>query len=393
MSQNPTVLVMCLADPASNPRPNRAIHLFARQGYLVEILGFAPTRQLSCTRYWAIPTPSSAISEKLFRFCLQCLQGFFFKLGLAGKHITLLLNDARCGLLGITAHLEGRSYDLILVEDLQLLPLAFKLKGRASILFDAREFYSLQNEESLRFKLLEAPFRSYLLRNFASRCDSTITVSQGLKDAYMKAFGISMEIVRSSAFFYSISVRPTSEKFRMVHHGAAHENRGLHNMIEIVSRLDDRYTLDLYLTKNSSYVDKLRRAAGGCDRIRFRPPVSFEDIIPMLSRYDIGLFYCEPTTFNLKFCLPNKFFEFMQARLALAIGPSPEMSRLVEFYQCGFVAPEFTVDSMVATLASLTPGLIDAAKSNSDKAASELCYEKESSRLLSIAEGLISHDP
>jgi hypothetical protein len=35
------------------------------------------------------------------------------------------------------------------------------------------------------------------------------------------------------------------------------------------------------------------------------------------------------------------FVEFIQARLAVAVDPSPEMARLVQRYGCGVVAPDF----------------------------------------------------
>tara|TARA_B100000073_G_scaffold264053_1_gene223742 strand:- start:75 stop:1226 length:1152 start_codon:yes stop_codon:yes gene_type:complete len=381
---------MCLADPSGNPRPYRAIHLFAQQGFVVDTLSFKPSNYLPIERSYSIPALSLAIHQRLYRFSLTCLQRLLVNLGPIGKQFSLVCNDARYNLIDIKSSLRGHSYDLFLVEDLQLVPLAIDVKGSAKILFDAREFYVSQNEESLRFKALEAPFRCFLLRKFAIRCDSAITVSDGLRAEYQKIYAIPMEVVRSSPPLQHMSIKPTAENFRLVHHGAANKNRGLHNMIEIVRRLDERYSLDFYLVGNSSYIDSLRKKTGGCQRIRFLPPVNFESIVSMLNDYDIGFFYCEPTTFNLKHCLPNKFFEFIQARLALAIGPSPEMAQLVSRYQCGFVSQEFSVDSMVQTLSGLTRTCVDNAKAQSDKAARDLCYENEASKLLSICKDLIN---
>ena len=50
----------------------------------------------------------------------------------------------------------------------------------------------------------------------------------------------------------------------------------------------------------------------------------------MANDYDVGLYLLPPTNFNQRYALPNKFFEFIQGRLAIAIGPSPEMAKLVE---------------------------------------------------------------
>ena len=47
---------------------------------------------------------------------------------------------------------------------------------------------------------------------------------------------------------------------------------------------------------------------------------------------------CPPINFNNKLALPNKLFDYVQARLGVLIGPSPEMVHYVEEYDLGEVA-------------------------------------------------------
>ena len=101
----------------------------------------------------------------------------------------------------------------------------------------------------------------------------------------------------------------------------------------------------------------------------------------MLNKYDLGFYYLEPKGFNVTYNLPNKFFEFIQARLALAIGPSPDMAKLVNKYDCGFISKDFSISSMVKTLSELDANKINLSKHNSSLAAKELCFEKESEKL------------
>mgnify|MGYP000689171715 CR=1 FL=1 len=139
---------------------------------------------------------------------------------------------------------------------------------------------------------------------------------------------------------------------------------------------------NLYLVGNTLTINALKRAAEGGERVRFRDPVNFNNIIQMLNNYDVGFFYVEPTTFNLLNCLPNKFFEFIQARLAIAIGPSPDMSAIVRQYDCGIVSENFSVGSMAAALNALTVDEIDLFKTKSDRAARDLNFDVESEVLL-----------
>lgn len=223
-----------------------------------------------------------------------------------------------------------------------------------------------------------------------TRCDAVVTVSEGLRREYKKEFNIDATVYRSTPPYSDFSVKLTdSDNIRMVYHGVASRNRCLENLIDVVAMLDERFTLDLILVGNPRYQQELMRKAASISRVSFPSPVPFKWIIPAISEYDVGFFYCEPTTFNLKNSLPNKFFEYIQARLALAIGPSPDMAELVKQYDCGIVAEEFTVESMAKALSLLPVTNINKCKKGSDLAAKHLCFEKESEKMVSIIYSLL----
>ena len=118
--------------------------------------------------------------------------------------------------------------------------------------------------------------------------------------------------------------------------------------------------------------------------VSIKKPIKYNEIVNKLSNYDIGIFYNEPTTFNLRHSLPNKIFEFIQARLAVAIAPSPDMKDLVEKYDCGVVAADFDISDMARSLNLLTESELDRLKKNSHIAAAELNIEKEQKNFLKI---------
>jgi hypothetical protein len=70
--------------------------------------------------------------------------------------------------------------------------------------------------------------------------------------------------------------------------------------------------------------------------------------------------------------LPNKFFEFVQARLAVAIGPSPEMATLVRRHGFGIVAGSFEPRELAQCIAALAPADLLAMKQRADAASREL---------------------
>ena len=143
-------------------------------------------------------------------------------------------------------------------------------------------------------------------------------------------------------------------------------------MIRLCTLLGEGFTLDIMGTvpKNDrAYFDEIMHLIEQTPNVHFRPAVDFDQIIPTIREYDIGLYILQPVNFNNRHALPNKFFEYIQARLALAIAPSPEMKRICEQYHLGVVATDFTPESLAASLKSLTSEQVNIYKQNAHQAA------------------------
>jgi len=169
----------------------------------------------------------------------------------------------------------------------------------------------------------------------------------------------------------------------LIHHGAANPSRQLEIMIEMMEYLDERFTLDLLLLtptiankKTRGYLDSLKALIKDKPRIKIIPPVKSSEVVNVIHSYDIGIFLLPPINFNYANTLPNKLFDFIQARLAIAIGPTPEMANIVNTYNLGVIADDFTARSLAEKLNSLNIEKISFFKSQSDKHAQELSAEK-----------------
>lgn len=373
-------LILCLADPSRNPRPFRAIRMCLELGFNVEAVSFANEKPLHITRVYELEQPGKNPFQKIARKLTRFLRPF------------CLIDKLQYGFPEIEKKLVGAKFDLLIVEDIYLLPLAFKCKKQAKIIFDAREYYPAQRSGSFIFSVFDKPYIHYLCKKFLKRCDIVLTVSTGIAEEYKKIYNTDCQLLLSAPDFQDRIPTNVSFPIRMVHHGLANENRRLENMIDVFKNLDERFELDFYLTGNSSYISYLQKKAAFCPRIHFLPPVQFQEIPNMLARYDIGLYLLEPTGFNTEHALPNKFFEFIQARLAIAIGPSPDMAQLVRQYNLGIIGNSFEPCDMAKALNALTPADINRFKTNSDHAARELCWEKEKIKYTSLIHNLTRSD-
>jgi len=176
----------------------------------------------------------------------------------------------------------------------------------------------------------------------------------------------------------------------MIHHGAAARSRKIETMLEMMDYVDERFTLDLMMVaRDSRYWSRLVSRVKRRKNIQIVPPVSMQEIIPTTNQYDIGLFLVPPSNFNLQYALPNKLFEFIQARLAVAIGPSIEMSRIVRQFDCGVISQDFDPRSLANELNKLTAEKIMELKKHSHEAAQELNADTNAKRIREIVRDLI----
>lgn len=290
--------------------------------------------------------------------------------------------------------LEGVGADLVLANDLEALPLALRAAGVAPVVFDAHEYAPRQFDNSLTWKVFLQGYQTYLCKAYIPCAAAMFTVCQGIADQYERDTGVRPRVLTSAPEYHDLqpNLKPDGvDKIRMIHHGAASPPREIERMIAAMRFLDDRFELDFLLVPGSqAYIARLQEVARPDPRIRFLPPVPMRELVAFSSAYDIGLFLVPPTTFNLRHTLPNKFFEFIQARLAVAIGPSPEMARLVKEHDCGVVAADFEPRSFAAILSRLDHAQINHFKQRSHAAARALSAEHNKTLLLDVVTGLLT---
>ncbi len=294
--------------------------------------------------------------------------------------------------------LAGQSFELIVANDVDTLPLAFSLQGKAKIIFDAHEYAPRHFEDKLVWRLFFQPLNVHLCERFIPKVDAMLTVGKGLADEYEKYFGIKATIITNAARYHEISASEMQPgKIRLIHHGIANASRRLDLMIDMMKLLDDRFTLDLMLMTSNyasgqtkAYIDALKTRAAQDPRIRILPSVPSKEVVRTINQYDMGIFLLPPINFNYANTLPNKLFDFIQARLAIAVGPTPEMAGIVNQYRLGLVSEAFTAESLAEKLKHLTGEDVQNFKQNANKAAALLNAEENEKIFKALVDRLIS---
>lgn len=286
--------------------------------------------------------------------------------------------------------------DLIHVDEAIALPIAVKAAAalRCKVLFDAHEYSPGQDTDKFWWRILAQPFYTYLIRCYAPQADAMTTVAKGIAERYRREFGLDASVIMNTPHYMELPFRPVQpDGIRIIHHATAVRDRHLEEMIETVRRTDARFTLDfMLLEKDTEYIEELKQQARASapGRIRFRPSVPPHQIAETVNAYDIGLHLLPPVSFNSAQALPNKFFEFIMAGLALAIGPSPEMMRIVREYELGVVADSFEPADLAQRINALSPEEINTMKHRSLETAKRFNADVEMGKLLAIYERVLS---
>ena len=363
---------MSLGQLGRTSRPTRMVRVLERHGHLTVLSPVTSHKNWRCreTRHVILPARDRSLLNQFNRAAVLCSRRFESEIW--DKSLSFAYQS-----------LASMSFDIIFCEDITLLPLAVALRDtrlnrkRTKIVMDAREFYPLQFENRVMWKFFLAGLNDYLCRKYLPLADTVFTVSPGLKDEYGKEYGVSCKILPSYSFYHDISPNPTGDSIRIIHHGLASAGRKLETMFEIAGLLDSRFSVDFMLVPNEPYYYKrLQKIAARTPRVRLLSPVPMPQIVKFISQYDMGLCWFSPETFNLRHCWPNKLFECIQARLALAVAPLPDMANLVAEKNLGVVASNYNPECFASRLNALTAADVDVFKRNAHLAAQDFCWEK-----------------
>jgi len=279
----------------------------------------------------------------------------------------------------------------IVVNDIIGLPLAQAVGGDVPIVFDAHEHWTSESASwSRRHRLSMRRAHEWILDTYVPRTAGMMTVSPGIARDFEERTNVSPRLVTNAPFFQALRPSAVTEPIRLVHIGVADERRRLEDTIEAVRLLGGRFTLDLVLARDNDYRLRLERLAASEPGIRVLPAVPVDELLSFANTYDVGVFLLPARFPNQVHVLPNKLFDYIQARLAVAIGPSQEMAAVVREWNCGVISESFTAEAFAASLAELDHDEVSRLKANSDRAAHVLTAENNRDVVLEVVREAVS---
>jgi glycosyltransferase involved in cell wall biosynthesis len=366
--RRPRILCLSFSDIRSDSRVLRQIEVLRRRGDVTTLgYGAAPD---GVAQHLAIPRSLPSLP--------QTVPGV---LQLALRRYASVEVDAPAVRAALRA-LDGREFDIVVANEARALPLAFRVAGSPAVWCDLHEWAPQERVHVLSWRILIAPFMSWICGRYLPRTDAATTINDSIAALYREQYGVEVEIVRNAIPFRP-ELAPTPvppDRIRLVHSGGAVPGRNIEAIIDAVDELGAPYELDLYLLKareGDSYWQSLTNRIAASDRVTLHDPVAPDRLPAVLNEFDLGVFLLPPHTPNHRMMLPNKFFDFVQARIGIVFSPAVETDRLIRRHGLGLVTDGFDAASLVRALRDLRREDVERFKAAADAAARPLSSESD----------------
>ncbi len=293
----------------------------------------------------------------------------------------------------LVKQLAERRFDLIVVHEIRLLPLALTFSNGAKVILDAHEYSPENFNDNFIWRFFIRRYYVHLCEKYIKKADIITTVSDGIANLYRQNFDTKVEVINSAAQYAELKPKKVSDKkIRIIHHGICSSSRKLELMIEAAASFDTKFELNLMLVVSKSsalYFKKLKKLAGGLQNVKFLEPVKSADLVSFCNDFDISLSFFPPSNRNLEFALPNKFFEAIQSRIMCVTGPSLEMMKMMDKHGFGLTSKTFEPSSLAELINTLNAETVFNCKLKADSAAHIISAHSEGIKFRRITKLLL----
>ncbi|MCB9064626.1 MAG: hypothetical protein H6551_05705 [Chitinophagales bacterium] len=282
---------------------------------------------------------------------------------------------------------------VVVTHHLKNLPIGSTVADQlgAKLIFNAHEYYPEQFTEYEGWEQ-QRDSLNRIGHDFLNKCYMVFNVCQGIMDRYERVFSLKPEqqiLVTNATRYYELKPSEVGEVIKLIHHGIANRNRQLELMISVADKVPkDKFEFYFMLVPSpydTAYFEQLKAEIEKRSNCFLLEPVPTTEIAPSISKFDLGFYlYNNKENFNMQHYLPNKLYEFIQARLGVVIGPYVEMKRVVDDYKIGIVVGDNDVDKVAEVLATISKEDVVGYKRNTISAAVALKGENEIDKMAAV---------
>ena len=265
----------------------------------------------------------------------------FFYFSLENREVELAMREAVANL----------GPDIIHAHDLGTLSAGatFAKQFNARLIYDSHE---LEMHRNATFSKKQQKRRQREERHGVKAADAVITVSDSIAAHLASHYTIPKPTITFKApeLRYGGTPKVVLRGIRSdiginnnvplyVYVGGVTINRGLENLLRALTYCPQAYFATVgpsnQRVKNS--LEALVAELGLSERVFFLEPVPSQHVVPYVADADVSVLPIQNVCLSYRYCMPNKLFESVFARLPVAVSNLPDMAAFVTKWSCGEV--------------------------------------------------------
>lgn len=264
--------------------------------------------------------------------------------------------------------------DILLANDLDtLLPnyLVSKLFN-TSLVFDSHELFS--ELPSIRGRYAQKVWQ-FLERWLVPKQKNIFTVSNSIAKWYEDKYRVKPLVIRNLPNYKNISFYPSKNKY-ILYQGALNKGRGLLALLEAMQTIN----IPLKIAGDGPFKSKIQEkiiALNIEDKVEFLGNIHPKYLLIITQEATLGVSLEEDIGLSYRYSLPNKLFDYIQAKTPVVATYLPEIKHIVETYKIGETIENHSPKSIAKSIEKVLKNKKHFYQNNLEKASKELVWENQ----------------
>jgi glycosyltransferase involved in cell wall biosynthesis len=283
--------------------------------------------------------------------------------------------------------------DILLSNDLDTLLPNFLISKifRLKLVYDSHELFTEVPE------LINRPFvRGFWLtieKNIVPKVKNCYTVSNSISKYYNSKYNTSFKVIRNLPIAVNKDMNgtfpfETNNKKIILYQGAINKARGLELMITTMQYIENTIFVIIGSGDIKNKLQQQIQILKLKDKIKFISKVTPKELQKLTPLADLGISIEEDFGLNYKFALPNKLFDYIQAKIPVLVSDLPEMKNIIKKYSVGEIIQDRNPKKLAIQITSILYKKNDFYSLNLENARTVLTWKNESEHLKNIFNNL-----
>lgn len=269
--------------------------------------------------------------------------------------------------------------------------LASKIR-RIDLVYDSHEYYT-ETPELVNRKRVQQIWKRIEGWIFP-KLKTVYTVNDSIARMFREQYHVDVKVIRNIPFRQEYKIEktraelglPEDKKIILLQGAGINIERGTEEMIEAMKYIEHAVFVIIGGGDVLHLLKQQVKEMGLDHKVRFIPKMPFQELYQYTVHADLAVTLDKDTNINYRYSLPNKLFDYIQARVPVLASKLVEIEKVVTEYQIGRIIETHKPEEIAKTISEMfnNPGQYEIWKENLRFASEELCWEREEEKLTRI---------